>query len=119
MTGQQTPSAPVGVAGWVAELDGSARPAPFRGPVPAVPAALAALLAAPDLTGALCRGRDPWWDDNVAGEGLAARSRRLLAAVAACRGCPVLAKCAQLLPELPRSTSGVWAGQVLSARRSS
>lgn len=82
-----------------------------------VPAVLAELLVGPRLDGALCRGRSPEWDADVAGESPLERHRRIGAAVTTCSMCPALASCSALLPELPRTTSGVWAGQVL--RRSS
>ena len=74
-------------------------------------ALLAAIHAAPNLTGARCAGRSQLWDEQprtAKGELNEAR------AIRQCRGCPALRDCAAWLATLPPSARpfGVVAGEV-------
>ena len=78
-------------------------------------ALLAAVLAdLPQLDGAACRDRAPWFDvDHVGDETDDQRAARLAAAAAVCRRCPALAPCRDLVRRLPAAQRrGVWGGQV-------
>lgn len=75
---------------------------------------LAERLGAADLDGAACAGRAPLFDADLDREPVRARSARHARAVAICRTCPVRARCADAVAELPRlHRSGVWAGRPL------
>ncbi|KUI13390.1 hypothetical protein AU192_24730 [Mycobacterium lehmannii] len=75
----------------------------------------AAITAAPDLRGALCKGSDRWdWDPGEDPEPCAVRDSRLAAAAKTCTRCPVLQQCAAYLHGLPmeQRPPGVMAGEL-------
>ncbi|MFC9833189.1 WhiB family transcriptional regulator [Rhodococcus sp. NPDC127530] len=67
-------------------------------------------LVNPDLEGAACAGRAPWFDDAIDGESDEDRADRLDAARRVCRGCPVRAACHSAAAE--HVSTGVWAGRL-------
>lgn len=66
----------------------------------------------PVLLGALCAGRDPWWDLDVHGESDVERTERHAAAIRACQRCPVIGACRAWGEKAPRARYGVWGGRL-------
>jgi hypothetical protein len=76
----------------------------------------AALIAAPDLPDAACRGRHETFDPPAEGEPKAAVEARHRRAQAVCADCPALTACATWIASLPpkKRPRGVVAGRVLA-----
>lgn len=74
----------------------------------------AALLGAPALPGARCRGRPHMFDEQQPDEDAEAAAQRHAQALSLCRDCPALASCTTWFDDLPRSKrpAGVVAGQL-------
>lgn len=74
----------------------------------------AAILGAPALPGARCRGRHHLFDEPSHGEAADVAAQRHTQALSLCRDCPALASCEQWFDDLPQSKRppGVVAGRV-------
>lgn len=66
----------------------------------------------PVLLGALCAGRDPWWDLDLDEESDDDRTERHAAAIRACQRCPVIEACREWGARMPRARYGVWGGRL-------
>lgn len=78
-----------------------------------------ALLGAPALPGARCRGRHHLFDEAASGEDVGTVRRRHAQALQLCRGCPSLDPCRRWIEKLTpaKRPSGVVAGKVIKPRR--
>ncbi|WP_024801028.1 WhiB family transcriptional regulator [Nocardia sp. BMG51109] len=74
--------------------------------------ALVAELADARLSGAVCVGCAPFFDEVVPGESSEARIDRVTVAERLCSACPVRAACDAVAAELGREAVGVWAGRM-------
>lgn len=75
---------------------------------------LAALVGAPSLPGARCRGKPHTFDEARPDEAPETTQARHAQALGLCRSCPALASCQRWFNDLPRAKrpSGVVAGQI-------
>lgn len=80
---------------------------------------LGALVGAPALPGARCRGRSHLFDDIAEGELRDVMDARHQQALGLCRTCPALASCSAWFDSLPKSRRplGVVAGKVNAPSR--
>lgn len=79
----------------------------------------AALIGAPALPGAKCRGRHHLFDEAAADESEDVVTQRHSQALGLCRLCPALASCQRWFDELPKAKKppGVVAGKVASHQK--
>lgn len=66
----------------------------------------------PGLLGALCAGREPWWDYEIDGECRQDRDDRHAVAIRVCERCPVIEECREWGARMPRARYGVWGGRL-------
>lgn len=80
---------------------------------------LGAMLPAPSLPGARCRGRPHLFDPPASGEDPAVVAQRHAQALSLCGGCPALAPCQRWVSSLTpaKRPEGIVAGKLITARR--
>lgn len=80
---------------------------------------LGAMLPAPSLPGARCRGRPHLFDPAGSGEDPAVVSQRHTQALSLCGGCPALEPCRRWVSSLTpaKRPTGVVGGKVVTPRR--